>query len=127
MHYQSGDTIMSKLLYMALGASLGFALSAPLYAAVAPQSTKWSDSQVRDAMDKCNGLTGTDRAKCVVNIRPAGGGGSSLAVGVPDEKTVKSGKYTEEEYMAAIKTCESANVSDRDSCIADAKDHYGRM
>jgi hypothetical protein len=127
MRYQSGDTIMSKLLYMVLGASLGFAISAPLYAAVAPQSTEWSDAQVRNAMDKCKSLTGTERAKCIVNIRPAGGGGSSLAVGVSDEKTVKSGNYTEEEYMAAVKTCESANVSDKDRCMADAKDHYGRM
>jgi hypothetical protein len=118
---------MSKLLYMVLGASLGFAVSAPLYAAPAPQSTEWSDSQVRDAMDKCKSLTGTDRAKCIVNIRPAGGGGSSVAVGVSDSKSVKSGNYTEEEYSAAVKTCESSTVSDKDRCIADAKDHFGRM
>jgi hypothetical protein len=119
---------MSKLLCMALGASLGFAASAPLFAADAPRTQAWSDSQVRAAMDKCNGLTATERAKCIVNIRPAGGGGSSLAVAVAgDEKTVKAGKYTEEEYMAAIHQCDAPNVTDKDRCVADVKDHFGRM
>lgn len=118
---------MSKLLYVLLGASLGFAVSAPLYAADAPQSAAWSDSQVSAAMNKCNALPTADRAKCIVNIRAAGGGGSSLAVAVADEKTVKTGNATEEEYMAAIKKCDASTVSDKDRCIADIKDHYGRM
>jgi hypothetical protein len=118
---------MSKLLYVLLGASLGFAVSVPLYAADAPQSAAWSDSQVRSAMDKCNAMPTTDRAKCIVNIRAAGGGGSSLAVGVADEKTVKTGNATEEEYMAAIKKCDLSNAGDKDRCVAEVKDHYGRM
>ena len=128
---------MSKLLNVALAAALGFAVSAPLYAAdttqasPAKRTTAMSDAEVRAAMDKCNNLTGTAHAKCIVNIRAAGGGGSSLAVGAggasADENTVKTSKYTEEEYTAAIKGCESANVPDRDRCIADAKDHFGRM
>jgi hypothetical protein len=134
MRYLSGDTHMSKFLYMVLGASLGFAVSVPLYAADTTSRTTeaWSDSQYRAAANKCNALNGTEAAKCIVNIRRAGGGGSSLAVGVPGENanganTVKSGGYTEEEYSAAVKTCESPNTVDRDRCIADAKDHYGRM
>ena len=121
---------MSKLLNVVIGASLGFAISAPLYAANSTQSEAWSDSQVRAAMDKCKGLKSGEQAKCIVNIRPAGGGGSSLAVSVPDSgssTTVKAGKYTEEEYTAAIKQCEAPNVSDKERCIADTKDHFGRM
>lgn len=122
---------MSKLLNIALAAALGFAVSAPLYAAdtsqasQAKQTTAMSDAEVRAATDKCNNLTGTAHAKCIVNIRPAGGGGSSLAVGV-NENTVKSGNDTEE-YTAAVKKCESAKAADKDRCIADAKDHFGRM
>jgi hypothetical protein len=86
--YQLGELIMSKLLNIALAAALGFAVSAPLYAAdtsqasQAKQTTAMSDAEARAATDKCNNLTGTAHAKCIVNIRPAGGGGSSLAVGV---------------------------------------------
>jgi hypothetical protein len=135
--HQPGDTIMSKLLNVALAAALGFAVSAPLYAADTPQSsqanqsTAWSDAQVRAAMDKCNNLTGTAQAKCIVNIRPAGGGGSSLATKVGDSSadanTVKTGTGTEEEYTAAVQKCASADAADRDRCMTDAKDHFGRM
>jgi hypothetical protein len=129
----TGGTIMSKFLNVALAAALGFAVSTPLYAAdtsqtsQANQSPAWSDAQVRAAMDKCNSLTTNARAKCIVNIRPAGGGGSSLAVGGAGENTVKTGKYTEEEYAAAVAKCDAPNVSDKDRCMADAKDHFGRM
>ena len=122
--------MLSKFLKVVLGASLGFAVSAPLYAADATRTEAWSDSQVRAAMDKCKTMPAADQVKCTVNIRPAGGGGSSHAVGVADASsatTVKSGKFTEEEYMAAVKQCEGPNVSDRERCIADTKDHFGRM
>jgi hypothetical protein len=122
---------MSTLRNLAFGVALGFAASAPGYSADTPRASQpnqadaWSDAQVRAAMDKCNNLTGTERARCIVNIRPAGGGGSSVAVGVSDENTVKTGKYTDEEYMAAMKKCDTAN--DKDRCVADVKDHFGRM
>lgn len=119
---------MSKLICAVLGASLGFAISAPLYAADAERTEAWSDSRVQAAMDKCNSLPVNDRAKCVVNIRPAGGGGSSLAVHVAeDEKSVKTGSDNDLEYVAAVKQCDSAKVSDKERCIADVKDHFGRM
>jgi hypothetical protein len=125
---------MSKLLHLAVGAALGFAASTPMYAAdtsdTNARSAAWSDAQVRSAMEKCNNLTATARAKCIVNIRPAGGGGSSLAVAVggsADENTVKHGAGTEEEYTAAVKKCESADAANRDRCIADVKEHFGRM
>ncbi len=125
---------MSKLICAVLGASLGFAISAPLYAADAPRTEAWSDSQVQAAMDKCNALPVNERAKCVVNIRPAGGGGSSLATHVEDAKThgeeaktVKSGNETDLEFVAAIKQCDASKGTDKDRCIADVKDHYGRM
>jgi hypothetical protein len=121
---------MSTLRNVAFGVALGFAVSAPGYSADTPRVSQpkadaWSDAQVRAAMDKCNNMTGTEQARCIVNIRPAGGGGSSVAAGVADENTVKTGKYTDEEYMAAMKKCDTAN--DRDRCVADVKDHFGRM
>lgn len=122
--------MMSKLLKVLLGASLGFAVSAPLYAAEAARTETWSDAQVRSAMDKCYSMPAADQAKCIVNIRPSGGGGSSQAVGVADAssaRTVKSDRYTEEEYMAAVKQCEGPKVKDKERCMADVKDHFGRM
>lgn len=132
----------SKFLKLVLGASLGIAVSAPLYAADvaradAMRTEAWSDSQVRAAMDKCHSMPADAQAKCIVNIRPAGGGGSSRAVSVADSSSgngssanaVKSGTYTEEEYMTAVKQCEGMNGSDKEKerCMADIKDHFGRM
>jgi hypothetical protein len=136
--HQLGEPIMSKLLNIALATALGFAVSAPLYAAdtssasQAKRTTAMSDAEVRAATDKCNNLTGTAHAKCIVNIRPAGGGGSSLAVGVGDSSaernTVKDGTAnTDAEYAAAVKECESVKAADRDRCVNTAKEQFGRM
>ena len=128
---------MSKLLNVALAAALGFAVSAPLYAAEtsqapqAKQTTAMSDAEVRAAMDKCNNLTGTAHAKCVVNIRPAGGGGSSLATRVGDSSatadTVKTGIATEDEYSAELEKCGPVDGAARERCVTDVKEHHGRM
>jgi len=124
---------MTKLLYAILGAYLGVAGAA--YAAdVTPSASPstrttqaWSDSKVSAATSKCDALTGTEAAKCVVNIRPEGGGGSSVATAVTAENVVKAGVPTEEEYMAAMKHCDAPDVSDRDRCVTDVKERYGRM
>ena len=124
---------MTKLLYAILGAYLGVAGAA--YAAdVTPSASPstrttqaWSDSKVSAATSKCDALTGTEAAKCVVNIRPEGGGGSSVATAVTAENVVKAGVPTEEEYMAAMKHCDAADVADRDRCVTDVKERYGRM
>jgi hypothetical protein len=121
---------MSKLLNVALAAALGFAASAPLYAADSSQSsqtyqsTAMSDAEVRAAMDKCNTLTATAQAKCIVNIRPTLAMNGSSAGG----NEVKDGTaLTEAEYAAAVKECESASPADKDRCIDTAKEHFGRM
>ena len=124
---------MTKLLYAILGAYLGVAGAA--YAAdVTPSASPstrttqaWSDSKVSAATSKCDALTGTEAARCVVNIRPEGGGGSSVATAVTAENVVKAGVPTEEEYMSAMKHCDAADVSDRDRCVTDVKERYGRM
>lgn len=122
---------MSKLLKVALAAALGFAVSAPLYAAdTQNRSTAWSDGEVRAAMDKCNNLTATPKAKCIVNIRPtAAGDRTSMTPGSNTEaNVVKDGNArAEEEYAAAVKQCESANAADKDRCIGTAKEKFGRM
>jgi len=127
---------MSKLLNVALAAALGFAVSTALYAADTSQSsqanrsTAWSDAEVRAGMDKCNNLTGTPRAKCIVNIRPTPAGDKvAMTPGSSAEgNTVKDGTaITEAEYAAAVKECESANAADKDRCVNTAKEHFGRM
>ena len=127
---------MSRLLSIAIAAALGCAVSAPLYAADTVQSsssgtrtTAMSDTQANEALDKCKGLTGTEGARCVVNIRPAGGGGSSRAMSVreDDENTVKTGLFTDDEYAAAVQHCDNGNPKQRDRCIENVKNSFGRM
>jgi hypothetical protein len=123
--------MMSKLLNVALAAALGFAVSAPLYAADTSRSsqtnrsTAWSDAEVRAAMDKCNKLTATPQARCIVNIRPT----VAMTPGSSAEgNMVKDGTaLTEAEYSAAVKECESADAADKDRCVNTAKEHFGRM
>ena len=124
---------MSKFLKVALAAALGFAVSAPLYAADPQTRTgAWgSDAEVRTAMDKCNNLTATPKAKCIVNIRPTAAGNRTSSL-TPDSDTqanvVKDGNArAEEEYSAAVKQCEAANPSDTDRCVTTAKEKFGRM
>lgn len=125
---------MSKFLNVAIAAAIGFSVSAPLYAAEtsdaskAKRTTAWSDSQIRTAMDKCNNLAGTAHAKCIVNIRPTSGNRVAMTTGSStDDSVVKHGKYTEEEYSAAVKQCESVDTTDRDRCLSDANQRFGRM
>lgn len=125
---------MTKLFYAVIGASLTMAALAAQAAdasSSAGTSTRtteaWSDAKVSKATSKCNGMTGTEAAKCIVNIRPEGGGGSSLATAVSGDNVVKTGVPTEEEYMSALQRCDAADVTDKDRCVADVKDRYGRM
>jgi hypothetical protein len=123
--------MMSKLISAALAAALGLAMSAPLYAADSQdRTTAWSDAEVRAAMDKCNNLTATPKAKCIANIQPtAAGDRTSLTPGSNTEaNVVKDGNAkAEEEYAAAVKQCEAANASDKDRCVTTTKEKFGRM
>jgi len=134
--HQLGEPIMSKLLNVALAAALGFAVSAPLYAAdtsqpsQAKQTTAMSDAEVRAATEKCNNLTGTAHAKCIVNIRPTAAmtprGASDLSSA--QGNTVKDGSaVADAEYSAAVKECESVKAADKERCISTAKEQFGRM
>lgn len=127
---------MSRLISIAIGAALGFAASVPLYAADVQSTTNantqtaaMSDSQANAALEKCRSMTGTEGARCVVNIRPAGGGGSSraMSVEVEDENAVKTGLFTDDEYAAAVKHCEAGKPKNRERCIANVRDSFGRM
>jgi hypothetical protein len=122
-----GEHNMSKFVSATMGVAIGLMAAGPLLAADAPRTEAWSDAQVRAAMDKCKTFTGSERARCIVNIRPAGGGGSSVASSVPDEKVVRQSLGSDEEFTAAMKKCDSADASAKDRCIADVKDHFGRM
>ncbi len=121
---------MSKLLNVALAAALGFAVTTPLYSADTSQSsqahrsTAWSDAEVRAALDKCNSLTETPQARCIVNIRPT----VATTPGSSAEGMVKDGTpITEAEYAAAVKECESADAANKERCVNAAKEHFGRM
>ena len=131
---------MSKLIKVALAAVLGYAVSAPVYAADTSsnsRSTAWTDSQVRAAMDKCESLnlTGTAEAKCIVNIRrtPPGDkvamtpGSDYPSSASYDDNVVRDGTArAEEEYTAALKECEAKNI-DKDRCVNATKERFGRM
>ena len=128
--------MMSKLCNVALAAALGFAVSAPLYAAETSQgsqtqyrTTAMPDAEIRAAMAKCDKLTATPQARCIANIRPTPAG-DKVAMGpaAATEGNVKDGAaITEAEYLAAVKECESADAADKDRCINTAKEHFGRM
>ncbi|HEX4985022.1 MAG TPA: hypothetical protein VFV71_03010 [Burkholderiales bacterium] len=120
---------MSKMLNAMVGLSLGCMIAAPSYA-MEPQHTEaWSDAQIDAARAKCQGLKGTEGARCFVNIRPAGGGGSSVAVSVPD--ATDNGSVVraagDEDYVAEMKRCDSTESAMKERCIADVRDHFGRM
>jgi hypothetical protein len=129
--------MMSKLRNVALAAALGFAASAPLYAAETSQgsqtqyrTTAMSDSEVRAAMAKCDKLTATPQARCIANIRrtPAGDKVAMAPGSSTEGNTVRDGAgITEAEYEAAVKECESADAASKDRCINTAKEHFGRM
>jgi hypothetical protein len=128
--HQLGRCTMSKLLNVALAVALGFAISRSLYAADTPQrsqtyrSTAMSDAEVRAALDKCDSLTETPQARCIVNIRPT----VAMTPGSSAEGMVKDGTpITEAEYAAAVKECESADAANRERCVNAAKEHFGRM
>lgn len=125
----------AKLLNVALAAALGLALSASLYAADTNQPSQgtrtaaWSDADVSAALAKCDKLTGSERSKCIVNIRPTEAETPvAMAPYSADPNSVKDGNaLTDAEYSAAVKDCESANSADKERCIDTAKEHFGRM
>ncbi|MEK6212341.1 MAG: hypothetical protein AABM64_18620 [Pseudomonadota bacterium] len=110
---------MSKLLNVALAAALGFAVSTALYAADTSQSsqanrsTAWSDAEVRAAMDKCNNLTGTPRAKCIVNIRPTPAG-DKVAMN-------RSTASSDAEVRAGMDKCNNLTGTPRAKCIVNIR------
>ena len=123
---------MSKFSKVALAAALGFAVSASVYAAES-RTPAWSDAQVRAAIDKCESLnlTGTEEAKCIVNIRRTSAGDRATMTG-PDyssnDDVVKDGTARlEEEYAAAVRECEAVKGADPERCVNVAKERYGRM
>ena len=127
---------MSKLLNAAFATALGFALTAPSYAADASQSSQttrsaaWSDTQIHDAMEQCKNLTATARAQCIVNIRPTPASENVAArpASAPGADTAKDrAAQTDAEYAAALKECESMNAADKERCVNSAKERFGRM
>ena len=131
----------AKLLNVALAAALGLASSALSYAAdterpaQGTRTAAWSDADVRAALATCDKLTGSERSKCIVNIRPTEAKTPvAMAPAEPttpysaDPNSVKDGNaVTDAEYSAAVKECESVSGTDKDRCIDTAKEHFGRM
>ena len=125
---------MSGLLRTILTAAMGVSFAVPLYAADSQTSapiarTTQPYDGYRVAMKKCNNLPETEQAKCIVNIRPteSSGAGPSTASS-SDANTAKDGSAQKDaEYAAAVKECEAVSAADRQRCIDNAKEHFGRV
>ena len=124
---------ISRLLTVILAAGLGLGLAVPLYAAdsqtsvPAARTTPYDGYQV--AMKKCSNLPETEQAKCIVNIRPTSPSGmSSSDPSSADASAVKDGSSQKDaEYAAAVRECEAVVAADKQRCIDNAKEHFGRM
>ena len=79
-------------------------------------------------MNKCNNLAENERAKCIVSIRPTESSGlTDPAPTGSDANTVKDGSAQKDaEYAAAVRECEAVGAVDRQRCIDNAKEHFGR-
>lgn len=131
---------MKKLQNLAFAAALGFAVSAPLFAADTSwnsetnRSTAWSDAQVNAALDECNNLPQNSRARCIVNIRPTAAGESAAMTSgqsshylSSEANAVKDGNArAEEERTAAIEQCQSWGAADIDRCVNTVTERFGR-
>jgi hypothetical protein len=125
---------MARLLTVILAAGLGLGVAVPLYAddsqtsAPAARTTQpYIGYQV--AMKKCSNLPETEQAKCIVNIRPtAPSGMSSSGPSSADASAVKDGSSEKDaEYAAAVRECQAVGAADKQRCIDNAKEHFGRM
>ena len=131
---------MKKLQNLALATVLGFAVSAPLFAADTSWNTEnnrsaaWSDAQVNAALDKCNNLPENAQAKCIVNIRPMPAGDTYAATSgqssynlSSEADVVKDGNArAEQERTAAIEQCQSWYANDVDRCVITVTERFGR-
>lgn len=126
---------MSGILRTILSAALGINFAVPLlYAADAQMSamtarTTQPYNGYKVAMNKCNNRPENERAKCIVNIRPTESSGViDPASTSSDATTVKDGSAQKDaEYAAAVRECEAVSAADRQRCIDNAKEHFGRM
>ena len=132
---------MKKLQNLALATVLGFAVSAPLFAADTSwntennRSAEWSDAQVNAALDKCNNLPENAQAKCIVNIRPMPPGDTHAATSSgqssynlsSEADVVRDGNArAEQERIAAIEQCQSWHTVDMDRCVNTLTERFGR-
>ena len=114
---------MSKLLRKTiLAATCGLSFGAAAYAA--DSSTYRYPAEYQAARAKCDGLTATEQARCIVNIRPtpAANGASAADSGA---NIVKDG--AERDEVQALKECEPMTGDDRQRCVEKAKERNGRM
>jgi hypothetical protein len=124
---------MSGLFKTILTAALGIAAAAPLYAADAPTNAPTARTTqpydgYKTAMKKCRNLPETEQAKCIVNIKPTESSGTGPASTGSEASTVKDGSAQKDaEYAAALRECEAVSAVDRQRCIDNAKEHFGRM
>lgn len=125
---------MSRLLTVIVAAGLGLGLAVPLYAADSQTGTSAARTTppydgYKAAIKKCDNLPEPEQAKCIVNIRPTGASGTGQSdASSADASTVKDGSSQKDsEYAAAMRECEAVSTADKQRCIDNAKEHFGRM
>ena len=115
---------MSGLLRSVVAIALGAGLSAPLYAVEGETTQPYADYQT--ALKRCDNLPETARARCIVNIRRTQPVAYSVAGSEANTTTVRDDP--EADRVAAERECQAVmDNADRQRCIANAKDHFGRM
>ncbi|HYL19966.1 MAG TPA: hypothetical protein VEV20_14890 [Burkholderiales bacterium] len=135
-HQSNSEVVMPKLVHTVFAAALGLGIAAPLYADDAVPN-------YRSALDQCKRLgEGSERAKCITNIRPtpAAGDSRTAATGTgsagrvsdssnSEVNAVRDGTSREDvDFVAAMKECDRATPgADRERCIQRAKELLGRM
>jgi len=126
---------MFRLFSATLTAAFGLAFAAPLFAADTQtnarsvQTTQPYDGY-KVAMKKCNNLPQAEQAKCIVNIRPTESSvaNPAMAAGSDGNVTVKDGSAQKDaEYAAAVRECESVAAAEKERCVENAREHFGRM
>ena len=119
---------MPRALRSILLAALGVGICAPLYADYQTTTPVYPGHQA--ALSRCDSLSETEQARCIVNIRPTDPGGTRTpAAAYSEPSTVKSGNANRDaEYAAAFKECQAVtDAAEQQRCIDNAKDHLGRM
>jgi hypothetical protein len=106
--------------------ALGIGVSTPLFA-VEGQSTQPYPGDYQAALRRCDNPPEAEQAKRIVNIRPTEPAATSSARG--EVNAVTDGQANRDaEHAAAERECQAViDSSERQRCVENAKEHFGRI